>query len=122
MSNLDKKKDSPDLLGKETSDREREELKQAAEAVTQVTDDELALDDERRIKVLSPSALVFRRFIRNRLAIVGVVILLFMFLFSFLGAELSPYGYQELFYTTEERLQDFGGIQKNEDLRKPGRL
>ncbi|MDI9461631.1 MAG: ABC transporter permease [Saccharofermentanales bacterium] len=117
MSNLDKKKDSPDLLGKETSDREREELKQAAEAVTQVTDDELALDDERRIKVLSPSALVFRRFIRNRLAIVGVVILLFMFLFSFLGAELSPYGYQELFYTTEERLQDFGGIQKNEDLR-----
>ena len=40
-----------------------------------------------------------------------------MFLFSFLGAELSPYGYQELFYTTEERLQDFGGIQKNEDLR-----
>ena len=46
-----------------------------------------------------------------------VVVLLFMFLFSFLGAELSPYGYQELFYTTEERLQDFGGIQKNEDLR-----
>ena len=46
-------------------------MKQAAEAVTQVTDDELALDDERRIKVLSPSALVFRRFIRNRLAIVG---------------------------------------------------
>lgn len=117
MSNPDNKKDSPDLLSKEISDREREELKQAAEAVTQATDDELALDDERRIKVLSPSALVFRRFIRNRLAIVGVVILLFMFLFSFLGAELSPYGYQELFYTTEERLQDFGGIQKNEDLR-----
>ena len=117
MSNPDNKKDSSNLLNKEISDREREELKQAAEAVTQVTDDELALDDERRIKVLSPSALVFRRFIRNRLAIVGVVVLLFMFLFSFLGAELSPYGYQELFYTTEERLQDFGGIQKNEDLR-----
>ncbi len=117
MSNPDNKKDSPNLMNKEISDREREDLKQAAQAVTQVTDDELALDDERRIKVLSPSALVFRRFIRNRLAIVGVVILLFMFLFSFLGAELSPYGYQELFYTTEERLQDFGGIQKNEDLR-----
>ena len=117
MSDINKRKDDPTLLKKDKLDQEKEELIKAAEITTQVTDDELALDDERRIKVLSPSALVFRRFIRNRLAIVGVVILLFMFLFSFLGAELSPYGYQELFYTTEQRLQDFGGIQKNEDLR-----
>ena len=40
-----------------------------------------SLDDEQRIKVLSPGMLVFKRFIRNRLAIVGFFIILFMFLF-----------------------------------------
>ncbi len=117
MNDLDNKKDALALAEEEADKREREELIEAAEAVSQAIDEEYALDDERRIKVLSPSALVFRRFIRNRLAVAGVVILLFMFLFSFVGAELSPYGYQEIFYTKEQRLQDFGGVQKNEELR-----
>ena len=43
------------------------------------------LDDEQRVKVLSPSMLVLKRFIRNRLAITGLVILIVMFIFSFLG-------------------------------------
>jgi peptide/nickel transport system permease protein len=51
----------------------------------------LALDDERRLKVLSPGMLVFKRFVRNRLAITGAFIILFMFLFSFLGGIVSPY-------------------------------
>ena len=41
---------------------------------------EMNLDDSRRIKVQSPSMLVFRRFIRNKLAVVGLIILLFMFI------------------------------------------
>ena len=32
---------------------------------------EMSLGDAARVKVLSPSALVFKRFIRNKLAIVG---------------------------------------------------
>ena len=32
----------------------------------------LSLDDGRRVKVLSPGMMVFKRFIRNRLAIAGI--------------------------------------------------
>ena len=60
--------------------------------------EELALDDDRRVKTLSPSALVFRRFTRNRLAIVGSVIITAMFLFSFAGGFITPYGESQLFY------------------------
>ena len=52
--------------------------------------EQLALDDGRRVKVLSPGMMVFKRFIRNRLAIVGICILVFMFVFSFLGGVISP--------------------------------
>ncbi|HHU07399.1 MAG TPA: ABC transporter permease [Clostridiaceae bacterium] len=117
MNDIDNKRDKPTLTEQDLAAKEREELIKAAEEVMQETDEVYALDDERRIKVLSPSALVFRRFIRNRLAVIGVIILIFMFLFSFVGAELSPYGYQQMFTTTEERLQDFGGVQENEDMR-----
>ena len=54
--------------------------------------EEMHLDDARRVKVLSPGMLVFKRFIRNSLAVIGFGILLFMFIFAFLGPLLSPYG------------------------------
>ena len=41
----------------------------------------LALDDTQRVKVLSPGRLVAKRFFRNKLAIVGLAILIFMFVF-----------------------------------------
>ena len=47
-------------------------------------EDKMTLDSTERIKVLSPGQLVFKRFINNRLAIVGSVVLIFMFVFSFL--------------------------------------
>ncbi|MBR5431388.1 MAG: ABC transporter permease, partial [Bacteroidales bacterium] len=60
--------------------------------------EQLALDDARRVKVLSPGMLVFKRFIRNRLAVVGIVILVIMFLFAFLGPLFSPYSIDQIFY------------------------
>ena len=51
-----------------------------------------ALDDEQRVKVLSPGMLVAKRFFRNKLAVAGLVILVAMFLFSFIGGMVSPYG------------------------------
>ena len=48
------------------------------------------LDDERRVRVLSPGMLVFKRFMRNKLAISGLVILVVMFAFAFLGGLFSP--------------------------------
>jgi len=57
----------------------------------------LALDDEQRVKILSPGMLVFKRFIRNKLAIIGSIVLLTMFLFAFIGGWLMPYGQKQVF-------------------------
>ncbi len=59
---------------------------------------ETKLDDSQRVKVLSPGRLVLKRFIRNKLAIVGTAILIFMFVFSFLGPFLYAYRQDEIFY------------------------
>ena len=48
-------------------------------------------------KAVSPGRLMFRRFLRNKLALVGIGILLLMFLFSFVGPHLYPYGQTEVF-------------------------
>ena len=58
----------------------------------------MALDDARRVKTLSPGMLVFKRFIRNKLAVIGLIILVLMFLFSFVGPLLSPYSQTQVFY------------------------
>ena len=57
---------------------------------------EYNLNDDRRIKVLSPGALVAKRFFRNRIAMVGLITLALIFLFSFLGgAIMNIIGYDE---------------------------
>lgn len=56
------------------------------------------LADTQRIKVLSPSRLVTKRFLRNKLAIIGLCILVTMFLFSFIGPLFYPYGQTDIFY------------------------
>ena len=54
------------------------------------------LNDDRRVKVLSPGALVAKRFFRNRIAMVGLITLTLMFLFSFLGGIImNALGYDE---------------------------
>ncbi len=79
--------------------------------------EEMHLDDARRVKVLSPGMLVFKRFIRNKLAVVGFGILLFMFTFSFLGPLLSPYTQTEVFSGTGTMSKDFAGAIYNKELR-----
>ena len=58
----------------------------------------LALDDSERVKVLSPGRLVAKRFFRNKLAIVGLAILIFMFVFTFLFPLFYPYSQTQIFY------------------------
>ena len=69
--------------------------------------EEYSLNDDRRVKVLSPGAMVAKRFFRNRIAVVGLVILAFMFLFSFLGGVISPYGENQQFYRVEYQNKDY---------------
>ena len=57
----------------------------------------MTLDDAARVKILSPGMLVFKRFIRNKLAIVGSAILICMFLFAFLGPYFYKYSQTQVF-------------------------
>lgn len=51
--------------------------------------------------IITPGQLVYKRFMKNKLAIVGLIILVVMFLFAFIGPFFSPYGEYEMFYKTE---------------------
>lgn len=73
-----------------------------------------ALDDEQRVKVLSPGQLVAKRFFRNKLAMVGLIILVTMFVFSFFGGWVSPYGESEVFRKTEATWKDYAGAAYND--------
>ena len=79
--------------------------------------EQLSLDDGRRVKVLSPGMMVFKRFIRNRLAIVGICILVFMFTFSFLGGVISPYRQDQVFYKVDSANKEYAGAVVNTDYR-----
>jgi peptide/nickel transport system permease protein len=61
--------------------------------------------------------LVAKRFFRNRLAIAGLVIIICMFLFSFVGGLVMPYSESQVFYTTEEMKKDYAGATYIEDFQ-----
>lgn len=44
-----------------------------------------------RVRVLSPSMMVAKRFFRSKLSVIGLLILVFLFVFSFLGPVFSPW-------------------------------
>ena len=77
----------------------------------------LSLNDDRRVKVLSPGTMVAKRFFRNRIAVVGLAILAFMFIFSFIGGLISPYGESMFFYKTEEQRKQYAGVVENKEFR-----
>ena len=80
-------------------ERELREMQNAEEK-------EMSLDNTERVKVLSPGQMVFKRFITNRLAVVGSAILLFMFLFAFIAPLFYPYGQTEIFYKYDNSVVD----------------
>ena len=79
--------------------------------------EEYSLNDDRRVKVLSPGTLVAKRFFRNRVAVLGLTILIFMFIFSFIGGMISPYTEADLFYRIEIQNKDYAGVVQNDKLR-----
>ena len=80
-------------------------------------EEHFSLNDDRRVKVLSPGALVAKRFFRNRLAVVGLTILAVMFVFSFIGGLISPYGQDEVFYRDDIQLKEYAAMSKNTEYR-----
>jgi peptide/nickel transport system permease protein len=75
--------------------KEELEAKRKSEASGETV---MKLDDTQRVKVLSPGRLVTKRFLRNKLAIIGSIILIVMFLFAFVSPLFYPYGQTEIFY------------------------
>ena len=92
----------------------REEMKHADQTPAE---EHYSLNDDRRVKVLSPGMLVAKRFIRNRMAVTGLVILIFMFVFSFIGGLVSPYGQDQFFYTDKTIRKSFGEAKENTEFR-----
>ena len=92
----------------------REEMKNADQTPAE---EHYSLNDDRRVKVLSPGMLVAKRFIRNRMAVTGLVILIFMFVFSFIGGLVSPYGQDQFFYTDKTIRKTFGEAKENTEFR-----
>ena len=75
------------------------ELRELEENARRSGENEMTLDDAARVKILSPGMLVFKRFIRNKLALVGSAILIIMFLFAFLGPYFYKYDQTQVFTT-----------------------
>lgn len=75
--------------------------------------EQYSLNDDRRVKTLSPNAMVMKRFLRNRVAVTGLIILVFMFLFSFVGGMISPYSESQIFYRTEMQSKEYASVLEN---------
>lgn len=87
------------------------------ESVNNNENESYSLNDDRRVKVLSPGALVAKRFFRNRLAVIGMIMLISMFMFSFVGGLIMPYEQDEQFYRYEIQMKDYAGVTQNKDFR-----
>jgi len=71
------------------------------------TEKDMSLDSTERIKVLSPGQMVFKRFVTNKLAIVGAFILFLMFFFAFIVPIFYAYGQTEIFYKYDYSVVDY---------------
>lgn len=74
---------------------------------------------EAQRKILSPGQLVFRRFMKNKLAIFGLVIIIAVVLFCFAGPLFSPYGEYEIFYIDTDTGKEIS-MYDTEEIRNPG--
>lgn len=98
------------------SEKKSQDIEQKVSSPNGINE-EMHLDDARRVKVLSPGMMVFKRFVRNSLAVVGFGILLFMFTFSFIGPLFSPYGQTQVFKGEDTMAMDYAGATYNTELR-----
>ena len=79
----------------------------AEETVVEEVAEEVAVSEETQesiadsVKALSPTRLVLKRFFRSKLSIVGLVLIIGLFLFSFLGPLFSPYEETQIDYETD---------------------
>ena len=81
---MEMKKRNTNSLNETLKKREAAERERLMNEVQDGEEKVMALDDTQRVKVLSPGRLVMKRFFRNKLAIIGLAVLIFMFVFAFI--------------------------------------
>ena len=59
------------------------EMKQTEEQKTESVNNEVPLD--KNLRLMSPTMMVVRRFFRSKLSIIGLIMVIGLFLFSFVG-------------------------------------
>ena len=74
---------------------------ETVEEVAATQEEETAKSIADSVKALSPTRLVLKRFFRSKLSIIGLVLIVGLFLFSFLGPLFSPYGETQIDYETD---------------------
>ena len=99
------------------SDEIKKDVQQAEAGTAEKKEPQYSLNDDRRVKVLSPGAMVAKRFFRNRIAMVGLVILVFMFVFSFIGGIISPYSQDQRFYRVDSLSKEYCSAIENTEFR-----
>ena len=76
------------------------EMKQNEEQKTETANTEVPLD--KNLRLMSPTMMVVRRFFRSKLSIIGMVMVIALFLFSFVGP---------LFLSEIPTMTDMGGVE-----------
>ena len=74
-------------------------------------------EETRGTRALSPRRLLLRRFFRNPLAVIGLILLALMLAFSFLGGLLSPYTQSQVFRREETLWQAYAQGARNTELQ-----
>ena len=74
---------------------------ETVEEVAATQEEETAKSIADSVKALSPTRLVLKRFFRSKLSIIGLVLIVGLFLFSFVGPLFSPYGETQIDYETD---------------------
>lgn len=82
----------------------------------EISSGEVKLDDVSRVKVLSPTRQVLKRFWRNRLAIAGFMILVAMFVFCFIGPLFYSYGQKDIFHKYQPQNVNYALAKVNDSF------
>ncbi|MBQ9764859.1 MAG: ABC transporter permease [Lachnospiraceae bacterium] len=77
------------------------------------------MDSADNKKIMSPGQLVLRRFLKNKLAIAGLVIICLSVVFCIVGPLFSPYGEYEIFYIDTNTGEEIS-MYDTEALKRPG--
>ena len=86
------------------------EKKQTEEQKAEVVDTEVPLD--KNLRLMSPTMMVVRRFFRSKLSIIGLVMVIGLFLFSFVGP---------IFLSETPTMKEVGGVERPEYVENNGK-